>query len=109
MISLFTHSHTLCHSSSFWTQYGIMYSPMVMNAVSFLGQVNPENMTVELWVLIAVILSSPAIILALVGYFAASKLVPVTVVNGAVDVPDMMLNAYIVCVAGLGLLMYFIM
>ena len=110
MISLLTHSHTLCHSSSFWAQYyGIMYSPMVMNVASFLGQVNPENMTVESWVLIAIILSSSAIILALVGYYAASKIVPVTAVNGAVDVSDMMLMAYTVCVADLGLFMYFIM
>uniref|UniRef100_A0A7S3QBX6 Uncharacterized protein n=1 Tax=Chaetoceros debilis TaxID=122233 RepID=A0A7S3QBX6_9STRA len=100
-----TKSGCLCNGKL----YGIMYSSMVMNAVSFLGQVNPENMTVELWVLIAIILSSSAIILALVGYYAASKLVPFTAVNGAVDVPDMMRIAYTVCVADLGLLMYFTM
>uniref|UniRef100_A0A7S3QCJ0 Uncharacterized protein n=1 Tax=Chaetoceros debilis TaxID=122233 RepID=A0A7S3QCJ0_9STRA len=48
-----TKSGCLCNGKL----YGIMYSSMVMNAVSFLGQVNPENMTVELWVLIAIILS----------------------------------------------------
>jgi len=102
-----TKSGCLCNGKL----YGIMYSPMVMNVVWLLGQVNPENMTVEMWVLIAIILSSSAIILALVEYFAASKLVPVTDVNGAVDVPVIMRMAYIVivCVADLGLFMYFIM
>jgi len=105
--SYITKSGCLCNGKLY---YGIMYSPMVMNVASFLGQVNPENMTVESWVLIAIILSSSAIILALVGYYAASKLLPVTDVNGAVDVADMMLIAYTVwSVKGFGLLMYFIM
>jgi len=95
--SYITKSGCLCNGKLY---YGIMYSPMVMNVASFLGQVNPENMTVESWVLIAIILSSSAIILALVGYYAASKLVPFTA----------MLIAYtVVCVEGLGLLMYSIM
>lgn len=97
----------LCNSGKL---YGIMYSPMVTNMVSFFVQVtmkssNAENLSVELWLLVAILLSSLAILLAIVG-FAASKFVQVTAANGAVDGLDLLI-AYPICVTGLGLYMFF--
>ena len=97
------------YHSSFWAQYGIMYSPMVTAAVSFLAQIvtmkssNADNLV---WLLITLLLSSLAILLADVG-FATSKVVPVTAANGAVDVPDLII-VYPIFAVGIGLYMYFI-
>lgn len=90
--------------------YGIMYSPMVTAAVSFLAQIvrmkisNADNLVS--WLLITLLFSSLAILLADVG-FATSKVVPVTAANGAGDVPALII-VYPICAVGLGLYLYFI-